>query len=99
MSSRTSDLISPKANVGMIRRGADLIKREDENCQCELPSRRARQDGIENLIELAVIPDGPSPGRASPTNRGFASNGRRTALLVLGGSGACTTLRRTTSAR
>lgn len=69
MSSRTSDLISPKASVGMIRRGADLIKREDENCQCELPSRRARQDGIENLIELAVIPDGPSrlAAQAQPT--------------------------------
>lgn len=31
------------------------------------------------------------PGRASPTNRGFASNGRRTALVVLGGSGTYTT--------
>lgn len=38
MSSRTSDLISPKVNVGMLRRGADLIRREDENRLSELPS-------------------------------------------------------------
>lgn len=56
MSSQTLVLISPKANVGMTRRGADLIRREDENRKSELPSRRARQDGIESLAELAVIP-------------------------------------------
>lgn len=72
------DLISPMANVGMTRRGADLIRREGENRKSELPSRRARQDGIESLAELAVIPNAPvALGRTSPTNRGFASDGNR----------------------
>lgn len=74
MSSRTSDLIRPKDNVGMTGRGADLIRRADENHQCELPSQRARQRHRKSH-ELAVIPN--SPGR--------------TALLVLGDSGAYTT--------
>lgn len=83
MSSQTLDLISPKANVGMTRRGADLIRREDENRKSELPSRHARQDGIESLAELAVIPNAPvALGRTSPTNRGFASDGNGTALFV-----------------
>lgn len=83
MSSQTLDLVSPKPNVGMTHRGADLIRREDENRKSELPSRRARQDGIESLAELAVMPNAPvALGRTSPTNRGFANDGIGTPLLV-----------------
>lgn len=83
MSSQTLDLISPKANVGMTRHGADLIRRQDENRPSELPSRHARQDGNRNLAELAVMPNGAvALGRTSPTNRRFASDGNGTALLV-----------------
>lgn len=54
-----------------------------KNRKSELSSRRARQDGIESLAELAVIPNAPvALGRTSPTNRGFASDGNGTALLV-----------------